>query len=547
MKKHILTAMSLAMAAIMATADEPAMVRQLVIEDTDGVKTTFDTDKIDGIMFTEMPEYVKCNTFLAGVYSNESGLGKYIVDLGTSQPDENGDPVNQGDYQVRLELTGPACEDASNIILPEGYYTMGPSTTPFTFNMENSAVWIRVEPGAEGVTVMPVFGGSVDVRHADGGKYDIRMELNLLSGDQINLSFDGKMSFYFQSSEHSAFTEPVDITLDGLQGRFYANWFYPFADDITVNGYNGEFSGNNLKSGYWLNLPMFMPKVDDPEHAVPRLADGVYTIEKRERTNGNTFIPFTYQFGHTIDLMGAVYDTGAYLKYIDKDGTTKIGYFSDGTVTVSDNGTKVVVDCVDHNGISIKLTFSGTPNIQSFCDNQTQPERPWSTLTADCNLDFTANTVGIYYKDETIKEGLNSYTFWVVDSSMEKGDYMQFAVLTTGNGIADGTYTIATTFTDKTLLPGWVVYGSPYPYGSWYTDLDSTDSEGVQSVLAPTTSGTITVSTEGSQRKIVFNLKDDNGHTIKGEYKGDIIDGETEVQAKAMKSRFSNNMPRLSK
>ena len=52
---------------------------------------------------------------------------------------------------------------------------------------------------------------------------------------------------------------------------------------------------------------------------------------------------------------------------------------------------------------------------------------------------------------------------------------------------------------------------------SWYGDLDSTDDEGYQDILAPVNGGTMTVSTlDDGQRKFDFDLVDLNGNKITG-------------------------------
>ena len=63
---------------------------------------------------------------------------------------------------------------------------------------------------------------------------------------------------------------------------------------------------------------------------------------------------------------------------------------------------------------------------------------------------------------------------------------------------------------DKTLFPGWYTFAGQM-FHSWYGDLDSTDSEGYQTVFAPFNGGTVTVSTADAAkgiRKIVFDVTD---------------------------------------
>ena len=55
---------------------------------------------------------------------------------------------------------------------------------------------------------------------------------------------------------------------------------------------------------------------------------------------------------------------------------------------------------------------------------------------------------------------------------------------------------------------------------SWYGDLDTTDEEGAQSVLAPIYTGTLTITTVGTERKFTFNFTDDKGNKLTGEWQG---------------------------
>lgn len=58
---------------------------------------------------------------------------------------------------------------------------------------------------------------------------------------------------------------------------------------------------------------------------------------------------------------------------------------------------------------------------------------------------------------------------------------------------------------------------------SWYGDLDSTDDEGYQTILAPISGGTLTVTTiAGDKRKFDFNLRSRKGHKIIGSITRDV-------------------------
>lgn len=525
MKKYILSALALSAVALAGAQT----TQNLVIQDNEGKKTSFPSADVKGLVFQEMPEYTEANTLIQAQYSTNGSLGVYDILLATEAPDAEGNPSAVGGMQINLYLTATASADLSRAAIPSGIYTVGNASTPFSFSAEKSGLWIRTAEGSDGVSVSPVIGGTVDVRN-DGQNYDIRIEVVTLSGEVANLSFDGKIPFTISNSEYQPFTEDQNVRFDGFQGRFYANWYFPFADDALLQGYAGTFnSQNELTDGYWLSLDLFMPKAKNPMQSPVIIPDGTYSIEKRKTPINNTYVPYTFSAGGLTDFMGQLYNTGSYLIKRNPDGTGLIGYLDGGTVTVSDNGKKITLDCVAENGVRITGSFAGSPNVQNFCDNdEKMPPRPWSTLEADIALDFSDSNVGaFFFKDNEIVEGLTTYSLQIMDfAENPKGDYIMLTFLSDGDALADGTYTIGNDMKDKTMFPGWLTFAGQM-FHSWYGDMDSTDSEGIQSVYGPLNAGTITVSTVDAAkgiRKIAFDTTDDNGHKVKGEYTGFVID-----------------------
>ena len=53
-----------------------------------------------------------------------------------------------------------------------------------------------------------------------------------------------------------------------------------------------------------------------------------------------------------------MYNTGSYVIRKNEDGTGHIGYLDGGTITISENGKKIVFDCVTENGTKITGSFS---------------------------------------------------------------------------------------------------------------------------------------------------------------------------------------------
>lgn len=531
MKKLIIA--SLVMAAA-ATAGAQS-VKQLVVEETNGTKTTVNTADIQGILFEEAPEYQKITNLGSAVYYSGEGLAKYEIQLGTGEIDASSYPVNVGDAFMSLMLSAPASADMANPRLPEGYYRPA-NGGAFTFDPSKSGAWVRTADGDDGASFAPVIGGSVDVRYVAGSEnYDIRFELYTLNGNTINARYVGPIAFTMSAGDYVPFTEDLNITFEGAQGRFYSSWNYPFSSDMAFQLYTGEFDENgSQKNGYWLNMELYLPRVADPMNPVQKIADGVYNVEWREKVENFTNLPYTYVRGSILDLWGTKSNVGTYVTYKDENGNNKVGLIKSGTLTVGNDGSTFAFDLVTEEGVSVKGSYNVAPNMFNFCDNdQYEPKRPYSTIEKDLTLDFNPGTVGVYFRDYDIVEGLTHYTLWFTVPSMDKGDYLQLSILGDAEGIANGTYKVGKTLDDKSVIPGTLAFSGVNLF-SWYGDLDSTDDEGYQTIYAPVESGTLTIADDGDQKKITIDFTDDNGHKMTGTLSCAFIDGD-KMEAPRMK------------
>ena len=154
----------------------------------------------------------------------------------------------------------------------------------------------------------------------------------------------------------------------------------------------------------------------------------------------------------------------------------------------------------------------------NFVDNSNAPVTP-DNLTADYELTkFPDNGVVIDYNlGDYIVPGMNSHTLMFTDPQQKKGDYLSLELFSDSEGeLKDGVYLINNSFEDLSGLKGFVNFQGGMSF-SWYGDLDSTDDEGYQSVLAPISGGQVTVTTlEGGKRKFDFDMRDLNGFKITG-------------------------------
>lgn len=520
MKRNISLLCALGVSAAMM-----AQTYQVTVTTTDGETKTFDTDKLKSIQFTPAPPYIDCDTFLTGLYDEVSDTrAAYNMSFGNCEADASGEPADVMGLHATLTLWGPHSEDALNPIVPSGFYRANIDGSLWSFDLQKSAIYIRVQEGDGGVTSGFCIDGTVDVERT-GENYDIRCELVLIDGSNIDLHYVGPMMLTPGSSTAGDFKEDqLDITFEGAQGRFWANWFYPFADDGSVQLYNGTFDENGSQvEGYWLNLDLYMPK--DPAHLAPNwkpvIPDGVYTFEKREKVYENTYMPFTMLPGQVVDLWGIPALTNTYISHISADGTTLKALLCDGTVTVSENGTKFDIDMKDENGIRFTGSCSARPNIMNCVDNENEPKLT-DFLTSDFDLEFIPGTAAIDYNmGDYIVPGLYSHILMITEPNMEKGDYISVQVFSdTKDELPDGVYAINDELQNFTGLKGRFDFGGSMLY-SWFGDLDSTDDEGYQTVLAPIEGGTVTIKTEGGVKTITLSLNDADGFKIAGEWKSD--------------------------
>lgn len=516
MKKYIIATM-LGAAAVFGMRAQDYKVQ---VTTADGTVHTFETTDVSKITFTDTPNYIPADRYYMASYATSGDNGLYQLRLANCPMDEYGEPGVVGGFELSLAILGEQSEDRLEAMLPDGYYTIGNGTKPMTWDATRSALYLRLAEGKDGISTQIMADGSVDVRR-NGANYDIRIEAVLLTGEKFNCRYEGPINFEISSNEVDKFEQDIDITLTGGQGRFYGNWFYPFVSDMMLQLYSGDWNedGTQQLNGYWVQLPIYMPKVTDP-NGQQRVADGVYTMEGR---NLNSFfnVPFTYQYGRMIDMWGIITPADSYVIYYNPDGVNKRALLLDGTMTVSGNGTKFELDMdTDTEGVHFHAVYNGNPLIRNFVDNSREISSE-GTLTGDYDLAFNDNQVAFSFKNtDYIVKGLNWFEVYVTDPDYRNGDYLQLHFLADGDKLPDGTYTVDNSLKDKTGLKGAVSPGGDIVL-SWMSDLSSADSEGVQSVIAPICGGTVTVTTTGDQkRKLVFNLKDDKGHTVSGTYEG---------------------------
>ncbi|MDE7403121.1 MAG: hypothetical protein K2M87_06895 [Muribaculaceae bacterium] len=513
MKKIIFSL--LALGAVMTAGAQTS--RELVLTDKEGNQITYPADQVDGIMFTAQPNYLKLNEAYDCSYQEVGALGLYGLTLATNT-DGKGNLSGENDFAVQLVLAGPWSDDVKNPKLPAGYYREGQSNTEWTFDVTKSSIIVNSENGPAPAMII---SGTVDVREDGDGEYDIRLELTSFTGATVDASYKGQLNFPAGFGEFQPFKEDQNVTFTNAQGRFYGNWYYPFAADLSMLFYKGTVEDGTLKDGYMLDVTFYEPKPADEMDPDQKVADGVYELETRDAI-AYTYLPFRYEAGERTDFLGQEVITKTRLTYYSPTGESNLGLIKGGTMTVSNNGTKFVFDFVTEEGIKVTGSFTGNPLMQNFCDNNEKaPKRPYSLLTEDVNLQWANGTVAVEYNDgHSILNDANTITFWITDPLQVHGDYISFDLLTESETLPDGTFTVGSGLTANLIIPGEIDYGGQ-PLFSWYGNLDEVDADGYNTKMAPIASGTVTISTLPSgERKFVIDVKGDANHSIKGEYSG---------------------------
>jgi hypothetical protein len=539
MKRYILS-------ALMGAAVFGGMAQgyKVVVTTTDGEKHSFDTESVDKVKFNEAPVYITAPYLYAADYRTQDNLGHYSVRIATSQMDEYGEPSEIMGMEVSMQFVAPLSDNRLDPILPEGYYRIGNGSQAYTWDALKSGFYLRADEGPDGVATFMMTSGTVDVRR-DGNSYDIRFEMTLMSGEEVNLRYQGEIPFKLSDLETDEFTEDINVDFTNCQGRFYGNWFYPFSTDIMVQLYNGTFDekGETQLEGYWLNLPLYMPMVEDPMAPNQRIADGVYNVEPRQLVN-YTNLPYTYTQGYMVDLWGMESPAGSYITYINAQGVNKRALITDGTVTVSDNGRTIVFDMnTATEGVHFTGRYSGEPFIVNFCDNDEKAPDMSGRLDKDYTLNFTENHSGVSYNlGDDIVPGINSFLVMLQDLEWDGKsgpcDYLGLELLCDSEILEDGTYTINNGLKDFTGLRGTVNPAGDLVY-SWMADLASENPEtGEQEVVAPIHGGTVIFETlkvhdvqspgvdRITEKKITVNLLDDKGNAVTGEFTGLFVDME---------------------
>ena len=472
---------------------------------------------------------VELNKMVSAVYRNDNSAlaGNYEFTFGnTTQLGWD------GDIQVFIDFYNVEDSDPLNPVLPNGVYEPNNDYSPFTYDPTSSYVDIVVD----GELVTSPILGTVTVERT-GATYTITVEGELMLLD--NLAFSARYTGSIQfvqggTSAYEFFDKDVTIDMDEAQMRYWGSWFFPFCDDVGIEMFDGTFNEHGtLQTGYYLHLSrVFMPKYHDYNEANVPLAEGHYDVVY-EALKDTYCMPYLFDAGKIVEYFGDSYFSGTYLQYVENGQVKKVGLVTGGSFDVECNGSEhtITMNFVTDNGCNLTLTYSGNVNSVNFNDNdQTMSEHPWTTLDGDHEYNFPEETVGYAFcLGEYMTPGYDNWMLMIYATNSEYPDgygdmfTTEFLVETGGarDAMPTGTYNVSLDVADHTMFTGVQDYHGAILF-TWYGDL-TPDFEGYSSETAPITSGSVVVEDAGDGNyHFVFDLVDDAGNKITGEWIGKV-------------------------
>lgn len=467
------------------------------------------------------------NKLVDAVYRNDNNAlaGNYEITFGNTTKLEWA-----GDIQIFLDLYNVEDSDPLNPVLPNGVYEPGTDNKPFTYNPAYSYVDILVEGGE---TVSTPIMGIVTVERS-GATYSITVEGTLMLLDDMEFSarYTGNIAFVQGgTSAYEFFEEDVTVEFSDAQMRYWGSWFYPFADNVGIEMFSGDFDENgNITRGYYLHFSsVYMPKYADYNAKEVPLAEGTYEAIRPSVTIPY-FQPYCYNTGAIDDYYGERYFTGTYLQYIEGGEIKKVGLVSGGSVVVEHtaDGYNITMNFVANNGVKFNLSFNGSLISVNLNDNDaSMTPRPWTTLANDHVYNFPEESeCYVYCFGEMIAEGYDSWMIMIFGANSEYpdgyGDMFTSEFVTTKGDrttMPVGEYRFAYEMGDRVMFPGTTSYAGAILF-SYYGDL-TPDAEGYSSQTAPISSGKVVVeeAADGNYR-FIFDMVDDGGNKITGEWSG---------------------------
>ena len=322
----------------------------------------------------------------------------------------------------------------------------------------------------------------------------------------------GTQSFQVMAIQAGSTSADVNFTATHLNGTYWGK--YP-----TTKGFNYLIILSDQQSIHYLtkaagsteyrfNIYSDVSSAFNTTHSVPV---GTYKMDHQSTGNPGTID------GHK--------DESYYLSAADTDTP-----YADATMVVTEDS--IIVDVTFFSGETHHVEYHGSNVYEDYIEDTFADVHPVSQYTKDITFDVKGGRINLYYRGDHLGTGCDVWLAELVQQTNPyNGVYMIFdLIIPKGMGGTDNTDSIVGEY--KIHDKNTTSYEYTIPVGrlrddclqmhAWY--LWCVQSQIDMSQAAPMTSGTVTVSKNGTQ-DYTFDIDstDDNGNRIFGTFQGTIL------------------------
>ena len=460
--------------------------------------------------------------------NGEDGSDEYYFGFCTGEitQDEDGNylPLDPEGYLFYVDLYGTSSADPDFPIVPDGEYTLGEGRTRGTLNHLFSFVVTRSMTGE--IIQTPLSAGEVETTYdARTETYEVRCTYTLKTGEVLRARYEGEilMSEGFTQPPLPTLPSDVDTQFVGYWARYdEAAAIVPGLDIIKMQLYDKPLVEGRQTDGYLLSLELYVPDIEDTSHIV--LPTGDYEVSLA--TN-----PYTTPVGDVLNLgdMG-VAQMGTTVRRIDAaTGEASYGAILKGGLKVSadDRGVyTIVVDMTTGENIRFQGTYTGKIEVEGSIS---QPTEPFSPLEKDTQVNLEGVKVTCSWYGDIYDTGTGSFRLRTEDPATMEGFIFDLNLpLPEGLAALEGTYRPGKDYAAGTFDIGApVVSEGGTMYNGSYGFIQYADEWGLgfafdKIAWAPAVDGSFSITKSGENYHIVYDVLDDRGNHVTGDWTGPI-------------------------
>lgn len=293
-------------------------------------------------------------TDLTGFYYGEDyeeGVDNFFIHLSDKGFDADGSALADGFFyrlDIYSEVMNYSRENADEIVVPVGTYTLEDSFTAGTFSQYYSSYWVN---GPDAIPVIEhtiIDAGTITVT-----ENSIRAEL-IIAGETHIVTYEGSL-----------------VVDDGRRPEFLSTLTEDYTLDLSNHGMDLEAYGDYFGCGYYNYIAFIYPESEDGAgdyisidmvSTGPTLEDtleGTYTIVDH---NPNAPCQATIGFLENGSMAGSWF-------FNSPDGFDygDIAPFAEGSFTITENGEELTIsfEIIDDLGNNITGSWTGTPTVYS--------------------------------------------------------------------------------------------------------------------------------------------------------------------------------------